>query len=734
MHRTKESILARLLTVSVVTCALSLTAAAQYGGGTGEPDDPYLIYTAEQMNEIGANYRTDWDKHFKLMANIDMSAYTERSYRIIGTSGNNAFRGVFDGNGKRIWNLTYTATSRSYAGLFGYIKGSKAEVRNLELVDPNMDAGTGACVGSLVGYNQGLVTNCLARNVTISGKSSVGGLIGCAPRLHVVDCSVKGGSVTGDEKVGGLIGDSQVDLWNCHASCRVSGNEEIGGLVGRNGDTITECTARGRVTATGSRAGGLVGSNSGRLADCSARGDVRGRRGSGGPFDRGSGSIGGLVGSNRGLITNCWAGGDVFGEDSIGGLVGSHSDETIDLSYARGTVEGDRSVGGLVGYNRRIATDCYSTGEVIGDDRVGGLVGANTWPAKIINCYCVGPVTGNTDVGGLVGFNDEAVIKTSVWDVQTSGRSNMCGDERLSIGCDNAGGVTTARMQRRTTFTDLGWDFDGEDENGDKDIWSLCEGQSYPELLKQFVLGDFDGNNRVDLFDFAALGERWLSADSRFFWCRGADLTGDLQVGYDDLQRFARNWLADDILNATATVYLSVDDFESYNNLDPSDPQSNRIFDTWADGYLDPATNGAIVGHDSIPFTEQRVVHSGRQSMPYYYDTLFKFARAELTLNPAQNWDVGDSAVLSLWFRGDESNDPAPMCVILNGGPAVYHDDPEATTLEVWTRWNINLSAFAGVDPANVHSVAICFGNPSGAEAGGSGRVFFDDIGLHGPR
>ena len=31
----------------------SLSTQAQYGGGTGELNDPYLIYTAEQMNEIG---------------------------------------------------------------------------------------------------------------------------------------------------------------------------------------------------------------------------------------------------------------------------------------------------------------------------------------------------------------------------------------------------------------------------------------------------------------------------------------------------------------------------------------------------------------------------------------------------------------------------------------------------------------------------------------------------------
>jgi len=27
-----------------------------------------------------------------------------------------------------------------------------------------------------------------------------------------------------------------------------------------------------------------------------------------------------------------------------------------------------------------------------------------------------------------------------------------------------------------------------------------------------------------------------------------------------------------------------VDDFESYNDLDPDDPESNRIFNVWLDG------------------------------------------------------------------------------------------------------------------------------------------------------
>ncbi len=51
---------------------------------TGEANYPYLIYTAEQMNANGAE-PNDWDKHFKLMADIDMSAYSGTQFNIIGT-------------------------------------------------------------------------------------------------------------------------------------------------------------------------------------------------------------------------------------------------------------------------------------------------------------------------------------------------------------------------------------------------------------------------------------------------------------------------------------------------------------------------------------------------------------------------------------------------------------------------------------------------------------------------
>ena len=67
---------------------------AKYGGGTAEPNDPYLIYTAEHLNALGAE-PNDYDKHFKLMADIDLSGYVyDRA--VIAPDANdleNGFRG-----------------------------------------------------------------------------------------------------------------------------------------------------------------------------------------------------------------------------------------------------------------------------------------------------------------------------------------------------------------------------------------------------------------------------------------------------------------------------------------------------------------------------------------------------------------------------------------------------------------------------------------------------------------
>ena len=101
-----------------------------------------------------------------------------------------------------------------------------------------------------------------------------------------------------------------------------------------------------------------------------------------------------------------------------------------------------------------------------------------------------------------------------------------------------------------------------------------------------------------------------------------------------------------DIWKFMTINYLIVDNFEDYNDYPPDD-----IFSTWKDGY-DDDTNGAIVGYENPPFTEQTIVHSGDQSIPFFYDNNMKYSEAVRTLDSMRDWTLDGVQELSLWFRG----------------------------------------------------------------------------------
>jgi len=146
--------------------------------------------------------------------------------------------------------------------------------------------------------------------------------------------------------------------------------------------------------------------------------------------------------------------------------------------------------------------------------------------------------------------------------------------------------------------------------------------------------------------------------------------------------------------------FLLVEDFESYNDIDPPDDASNRIFDNWLDGF-GTTTNGALVGNDLPPYAEQSIVHGGAQSMVYSYDNNLKTSEVTLTLVYPKDWTEDGITKLSLWFRGSTANAADRMFVAL-GNAAVYHDDPAATQIARWNEWVIDLTAF-GVDLINVN-------------------------------
>jgi hypothetical protein len=168
---------------------------------------------------------------------------------------------------------------------------------------------------------------------------------------------------------------------------------------------------------------------------------------------------------------------------------------------------------------------------------------------------------------------------------------------------------------------------------------------------------------------------------------------------------------------------------EGYNDLDPTDPASNRIFNVWIDGFDDP-TNGSLVGYENPPFAELNNVHSGDQSMPFAYDnTAASKSEATMSLTSNRDWTVKGVDTLTIWYRGNSSNTAETMYVTLNGSARVDNDNPEAALETRWTQWNIDLQAFAdqGVNLSNVNSITLGLSSVTG----GTGNLFFDDIQLH---
>ena len=435
---------------AVLVLSFASAGYAQPWDGNGVEGDPYQIWDAEDMQAIGAN-PVYWDAHFLLMADIDLSAYTGTSYNIIGSGVH--FAGVFDGNNHTISNFTYDSTGTNCIGLFGQIKDPNAEVKDLGLINPDVNAGSVYCVGSLAGsFWAGTISGCYVEGGSVTGGHYVGGLVGDTMIYGYISNSYYEGNVTGEDAIGGLVGWNNSEISECHSTGNVTGeNNEIGGLVGHNARDgyISNSHSEGNVTGE-DWVGGLVGWNDeGYISNCHSTGEIAG-------FER----VGGLVGwSEYGDIERCFSEGGISGHWDVGGLVGYAEGGNIQSSYSLGSVTGEFCIGGLAGYNRSNIQDCYSMCSVSGVMEIGGLVGGN--PGDIHGCYSTGSVAGEDYVGGMVGYGNPDYVTDSYWDVNTSGQ----------IDSDGGIGLTTSRMQSESTY--LFWGCEG---------WTIDDGNDYPRL------------------------------------------------------------------------------------------------------------------------------------------------------------------------------------------------------------------------------------------------------------
>ncbi len=233
--------------------AKSSITLLDFAGGSGTEEDPYLIGNARQLQNIGKSEYLNTGKYFKLIDDIDLTGVT---WTPIGTYSSNlsttAFVGVFDGNGKKIRNLTYNDSSKTNVGVFGYIYN--ATVTNLIIESANITAKQ--YVGALSGgARNSTIEKVGVRNSTLKATDGsngyVGGLLGDAYSeessttiLIIKECFVENvtvesnassaragafaGRVTANRAKNGLIE-------NCYATGVVASNTSsthVGGFTG----------------------------------------------------------------------------------------------------------------------------------------------------------------------------------------------------------------------------------------------------------------------------------------------------------------------------------------------------------------------------------------------------------------------------------------------------------------------------------------------------------------------
>ena len=525
-----------------------LPALPSFSGGMGGAGDPYLISTPHELDSIGYNPRL-MAAHFKLIEDIDLA---DVKFFIIG---NEIFRfsGIFDGNGHTISNFNHTSINISHTGLFGYIDGLYAEVKNLGLSNPNVVAvteGSSNSIGSLVGrLENGIISACYVQNGSVlgSGRNFAGGLAGISSGT-IIDCSVAC-SVSGMARVGGLAGSSHGTIADCKSSGEVFGNDYVGGLLGSAEGTITECVSSGNVS--------------------------------------GNDSIGGLIGVNSGEVTYCYSSSDVLSSGS--------------------------EAGGLIGENRGTITDSYATGNTSGNNIAGGLVGSNGYinqrdlywedPGQISNCYSTGSISGTSNVGGLLGRNVVGSITSSLWDMETSSQDNMCGiQDPKADGCDNTNGKTTSEMQDIRTYQDEGWDFWGERADGLHEIWRIPEGGGYPvlSLLSGYIPPQLEGHGTPDspylIFDETDLGAvMYYSPSAHYRLAAPIDLSG-IRWGMHVIPRFEGTFDGNNLTISHLTIE-GYDDSGLFGFLDSGAEDKNMgLVDDNITGLGDYV--GSLLGHN----------------------------------------------------------------------------------------------------------------------------------------
>ena len=244
----------------VKTSNIHKKSGDEFAAGSGRPEDPYLIASAEQLNSV----RFYLDCHFKQIESLNLKNQLRlQEWRPIGDESAE-FTGSYDGASHPIFGLNLENEKGRYCGLFGYT-GKTAVLKNIYLQESSFYGDL--FLAGLVGWNNGRIERCYAAG-RITGFKNIGSLAGSNDGT-IEEC-LGAGRVYGASNCGGLVGWNGGRIRNCHANTRVSGNKALGGLTGCNYGLIEKCFSAGDVYGE-KRAGSLVGWNTGSIKKSYAR-------------------------------------------------------------------------------------------------------------------------------------------------------------------------------------------------------------------------------------------------------------------------------------------------------------------------------------------------------------------------------------------------------------------------------------------------------------------------------
>lgn len=208
-----------------------------FSGGDGTENNPYLISSPDQLNEIGkvANI----NKKFKLINDIDLTGKT------INTIGQptSKFNGLIDGNYHTIRNYTISGFGTDSLGFVSYLDG-EGKIKNLTLSGFNIVCketllNNQQRIGLLVGNSKGQIENCRVKDSRIQIDSVSN------PAANNIKSICVGGLVAKQEVLG-FVKNSKVENVKIIVNTNNIQNSAVGGLIGEKrsnkNNSVEECS------------------------------------------------------------------------------------------------------------------------------------------------------------------------------------------------------------------------------------------------------------------------------------------------------------------------------------------------------------------------------------------------------------------------------------------------------------------------------------------------------------